>query len=141
MESARRILVVEDQPQFSRALTRVLSHIFGFDVTVAETGEEAVERFANVNPDVLFLDMHLPGINGHETLKIIRSLPNGARLPVVVISGSDAMELVSAMASLEIKGYLLKDWEMSELAELLETIFSELELSCKVPAEQQHPKD
>jgi two-component system, NarL family, invasion response regulator UvrY len=67
-----RVLVVDDQTPFRRAMTAVCSMTHGFEVVgEAESGEEAVETAASTHPDVVLMDINLPGINGIEACRQI----------------------------------------------------------------------
>jgi DNA-binding NarL/FixJ family response regulator len=67
-----RVLVVDDQPPFRRAAIAVCSMTAGFEVVgEAESGEEAVAVAADTNPDVVLMDINLPGINGIEACRQI----------------------------------------------------------------------
>jgi DNA-binding NarL/FixJ family response regulator len=67
-----RVLVVDDQTPFRRAATAVCSMTAGFEVVAeAESGEEAVESAAANRPDVVLMDINLPGINGIEACRQI----------------------------------------------------------------------
>jgi len=123
MEYPIRILIVDDYRPYSHAIQKVLTHQFGFHVTVVESGEEALSRFGHARPDLVIVDMHLPGISGYDTLRSIRSLPNGERVPAVVVSGYEDLDYVQAMALLGVKGYLDKQSAVTELPKLLATIF------------------
>jgi two-component system KDP operon response regulator KdpE len=67
MNSAN-ILVVDDEPQIRRVLRTTLS-FRGYVITEAATGEEAVELVRKIKPDLILLDVNLPGISGIETWK------------------------------------------------------------------------
>ena len=67
-----RVLVVDDQTPFRRAATAVCSMTAGFEVVgEAESGEEAVTIAADTHPDVVLMDINLPGINGIEACRQI----------------------------------------------------------------------
>ena len=86
---ARTILIVDDEVNILRSLEGILSDE-GFDVICAESGAEAIEKIEEVMPDLVFLDIWMPGIGGIETLKKIKKAhPN---LQVVMISGHGNIE-------------------------------------------------
>ena len=72
-----RILVVEDDPRTSASVTLYLRHA-GYDVDVAASGPEALERAAATPPDLLVLDVMLPGIDGIEVCRTLRARSNVA---------------------------------------------------------------
>lgn len=77
-----RVLVVDDEPQIRRALGTNLK-ARGYDVDLAETGEEALRLAAEQRPDVVVLDLGLPGIDG---LEVIGGLRGWTDVPIIVLS-------------------------------------------------------
>lgn len=82
-----RILIVEDKAT-SRELLRTVLENQGHIVVEASDGEEALQQLAQAAPDLVFLDLHLPGRNGYEVLKAIRDDHRLANLPVVALTAS-----------------------------------------------------
>ena len=71
-----RMLVVDDEPDMARGLRRILK-IKGYDVHIAHTGEEAIERAREWHPNGILMDLKMPGINGVDAFREIRSFcPN-----------------------------------------------------------------
>lgn len=78
-----RVLIVDDQEPFRRAATAVVESMEGFEVVGAvPTGEESVTAAAELEPDLVLMDINLPGIDGLEATRQIRLLDNP---PVVVL--------------------------------------------------------
>ena len=84
MRSAR-VLIVEDNPLNLKLVRDVLLKA-GFDVIEARTGEEGVARAQDSKPDVILMDLQLPGINGTEALRMVRNDPSGVDVPVVALT-------------------------------------------------------
>ncbi len=83
MRKGIKILMVDDEAQF-RATTRKILDKKGFDTVMAAGGEEALEKLGE-NPDVVVLDVKMPGMDGHEVLREIKKRrPN---LPVIMLTG------------------------------------------------------
>ena len=83
--AVRRILVVEDNELNLKLVRDVLRHA-GFEVIEARTGEDGVELATECHPDLVLIDLQLPGIDGVETLKLIRSNDGGRKVPVVAVT-------------------------------------------------------
>lgn len=85
MEGMKRILVVDDQPSLRRLMDVVLSDA-GFEVELAEGGEQALRRIGTAPPEVCVLDVMMPRVDGWEVLRAIRDDPSTAELPVVLLT-------------------------------------------------------
>ena len=80
--SAASILVVDDEPQIRRVLRSTLS-FRGYEISEAKSGEEALELARKLKPDLILLDVNLPGISGIETCKEIR---RGSKTPIIMLT-------------------------------------------------------
>jgi two-component system KDP operon response regulator KdpE len=76
------ILVVDDEPQLRRAMKATLTDL-GYSVIEAKTGEEALQTLRTDSPDLILLDLNMPGIGGLETCRAIRET---ADVPIIVLS-------------------------------------------------------
>lgn len=90
-----RILLVDDEPDL-RELLRVTFEGAHVSVVEASSGEEALAELAREVPDALVLDLRLPGMDGANLCRLLRSDESTRRLPVVVLSGGDGIELERA---------------------------------------------
>ncbi len=85
--SGERILVVEDNPKNLKLVRDVLQYS-GYDVVVATCGEDGVRLAAQRHPDLILMDLQLPGIDGTEALRQIRESDAGRTVPVVAVTAS-----------------------------------------------------
>lgn len=85
--SARRVLLVEDNPTNVELARRILSRRAGLAVEAAGTGASAVESWTTSPPDLILLDLHLPDASGVDLFRQLRSDQRTASIPVVVVSG------------------------------------------------------
>ena len=107
MNEPIRILVVDDHPVVRDGLAAMLNTQSDFEVVgEASDGEEALQRVADSDPDVLLLDLEMPGVDGIETLQRLRQSKARARAIVFTVFDTDE-RIVSAMKA-GAKGYLLK---------------------------------
>ena len=81
------ILIADDRPS-SRELLRLVLERDGYDVLEAEDGEQAVDRARSGNPDLILLDLQMPGLDGYAVLAALRSEPRFRRLPVLALTAS-----------------------------------------------------
>ncbi len=91
----QRVLVVDDDKALRFHAAQVLSH-FGLDVSVADSGEEALEKLDRERIDAVLLDLRMPVMDGFETCRRIRALPFGKSLPVIVATGLDDIVAVES---------------------------------------------
>ncbi|HUS80115.1 MAG TPA: response regulator transcription factor [Armatimonadota bacterium] len=107
----RRILIVEDDPQCSKLVATKLE-AEGFDVTIAETGEQGLEIIEEDMPDLLILDLLLPGIDGIEVCRAIRRKLD---LPIIMLTAkSDEIDVVIGL-EVGADDYITKPFGMREL--------------------------
>jgi len=119
MENVKRILIVEDDRSLIDALKEHLSKVTKHELYIALTGEEALKILEEKSPDVLLLDMQLPGIKGTQILEIIRKkYPN---TKVLVITTYDR-QVKKIVAELGVDGFFPKPLEINEVAERLEEV-------------------
>ncbi|HEX4782098.1 MAG TPA: response regulator [Usitatibacter sp.] len=83
---ARRILVVEDNPDSAESL-KLLLRSFGHEVSVVNDGREAVAVARRMRPDVILLDIGLPGMDGFHVAKALRELPETSAARLIAVSG------------------------------------------------------
>lgn len=107
MSGAPVVLLVEDN-QRNLKLARDVLEYAGFTVRVAGTGEEAVERASDVLPDVILMDLQLPGIDGHTALGRLRDDPRTAGIPVVALTALAMRQDRERAMSAGFDGYLEK---------------------------------
>ena len=106
-----RVLVVDDEPQILRALSINL-RARGYDVDLAPSGEEALRQAADHHPDVVILDLGLPGISG---IDVIRGLRGWSSVPIIVLSAREAEADKIAALDAGADDYVTKPFGMDEL--------------------------
>jgi two-component system KDP operon response regulator KdpE len=110
-KSGARILVVDDEREILRALQRNLS-AHGYEVFTAESGEQALSEIASHRPDLVVLDLGLPGISGMEVCRRVRAESN---LPIVVLSVKDSERDKVMALDLGADDYVSKPFGMDEV--------------------------
>ena len=104
-------MIVEDEAAVARGVQFALERE-GYSVTVVPTGEEALQQFADIAPDIVLLDVRLPGIDGFEVCRRLRAQ---SRAPVLFLTARD--DEVDKVVGLEIGAddYLVKPFSVREL--------------------------
>lgn len=106
-----RVLVADDEPQITRTLTTNLT-TRGYDVDTAATGEAALVMAAERHPDVVILDLGLPGIDG---IEVIEGLRGWSQVPIIVLSVRDRESDKVAALDAGADDYVSKPFSMNEL--------------------------
>jgi two-component system response regulator RegX3 len=106
-----RVLVIEDEPSFVEALELSLT-AEGFEVDSAMDGRTGLDLFARNRPDVVLLDLMLPGIQGLDVLRLLRKESD---VPVIVVSAKDAEADVVTALELGADDYVTKPYSIREL--------------------------
>jgi putative two-component system response regulator len=111
-----RILVVEDERHTRAAIQRALQGLGFRDVVVCASGEEALVAVVEDPPDLMVLDLHLPGMDGFGVLEALRPLLGGdGFLPVLVVTGEQAWEHRQRALRMGAKDLLHKPFDVAEL--------------------------
>lgn len=118
-----RVLVVDDHDLVRTGITRMLSDIDGFKVVgQAESGEEALKAARDLRPDVVLMDVKMPGIGGLEaTRKMLRSHPD---VKVVVVTVCEEDPFPTRLLQAGAAGYLTKGAGLTEMVQAIRLVFA-----------------
>lgn len=83
------LLIIDDDAGDLRLTQKMIENGGNFHVTLAEGGKDALEVLNTLTPDVIILDLFMPGLNGFDLLEIFRSDPRLNRIPVIILTGAD----------------------------------------------------
>jgi putative two-component system response regulator len=119
--SCKRILIVDDDI----AIRYLLRHLLDEEYCLAEasTGEEAIAMLAGVGPDLVMLDIMMPGIDGHETCRRIHSNPSSRGIQVVMMSARSSREEQLRAFAAGADDYIVKPFDPHELRSRLRLHF------------------
>ncbi|EFK11319.1 response regulator receiver domain protein [delta proteobacterium NaphS2] len=116
-----RVLMVDDEDQFRSTTSKILTRR-GYETTVAENGEAAVQIIKNAKQDVVVLDVKMPGMDGHEALHEIKKIdPN---VQVIMLTGHGSVDSAKKSLKGEAFDYLNKPCDMDLLASKIEDAFN-----------------
>jgi DNA-binding response OmpR family regulator len=116
-----KVLVIDDEPSIVDLFTEYLNGQ-GFDVISAGGGEEGLDRLRLDGPDIVLLDMRMPGLDGLETLRRIRKINMG--VPVLMISGNDDIAAAKEAIALGAFDYTLKPVDFNYLGRALDKMLA-----------------
>ena len=124
MEPQKPILIVEDEKSLMEAVRIKLTHD-GFTTSCAGSAEEAEEIMKTTQPSLIWLDLMLPGMQGLDFLRKVRTTEEGAKIPVVVVSNSGSPDKIRESKELGVETYFVKaDWRLEEIIGVVRTILS-----------------
>ncbi|NEO86418.1 MAG: CHASE2 domain-containing protein [Spirulina sp. SIO3F2] len=120
----RRILVVDDQPSNRRLLCQMLAH-WGFELREASDGHDALAQWQAWQPELIWMDMRMPGMDGYEaTQRIKAQAPN---LPIIAVTASALEEEKAAVLALGCDDFVRKPFEEQTI---LQQVAQHLQLHC-----------
>ena len=114
-----KVLVVDDEDDIRRIARISLAAVGGMEVCEANSGAAAVERARRDDPDVVLLDMMMPGMDGVATLRALRAQPETAEIPIVFLTAKAASFEEGRIRALGARGVLVKPFDPMTLPNLL----------------------
>jgi len=119
--SRRRILVVDDNQDAAESLAALLA-IIGHDTRMAHDGSDAVKQAGDFRPEIVFLDIGMPVLDGHETAKLIRQQPWGKDMVLVALTGWGQTEDRRRSKDAGFNHHLVKPADPAVVQQLLATL-------------------
>ena len=118
----RTILIVDDDESIRRLIATTLEDVSGYRLEQAGDGAEAVERAREARPQIVFLDIEMPGVNGIEACRRLRSEPATAEATIVMLTGEtgDIAERSAQAAGADL--FLTKPFSPLHLLQLVDRI-------------------
>lgn len=115
-ERPATVLVVEDEPDIRRITRLALAEVGGLDVQCCGDGDEALRVAAATRPDLILLDVMLPGMDGPATLEALRRNPETGDIPVIFVSAKVQRPEVAAYLGQGVIGVIPKPFDPMTLA-------------------------
>jgi two-component system response regulator (stage 0 sporulation protein F) len=109
-----KILVVEDETSIREMLVGFLKHQ-GYTVSSASNGLEALEQVHKESPEIMLLDVNMPGMNGIEVLQQVRK--QDKQLKIIMMSGTERPETIKSMMGPPVVNFLTKPFPLQKLKE------------------------
>ncbi|HUG47326.1 MAG TPA: HD domain-containing phosphohydrolase [Candidatus Limnocylindria bacterium] len=121
-DRAPLVLVIDDDEAQRHALTRMLRHE-GYGAQAAPDGESGLRAVRELNPQLVVLDLSLPGVDGYEVCRRLRGDPQTATLPVIVLTGHTAIGDMVAALDAGADDFLPKPFQQAELFARIRSAF------------------
>jgi signal transduction histidine kinase/ActR/RegA family two-component response regulator len=119
--TAIRVLYIEDNPANIEVVARFLRTRPGIRLQSVTSGHAGLEVATREIPDLILLDLHLPGLHGAEVLKRLRDKPATAGIPVAILSADASPAIIRQMRARGVIAYLTKPLDLTELGQLLDS--------------------
>ena len=126
MSALDKILYVEDDPDIQAIAVMVLDSVSGFKLEPCSSGNEAVTKAAAFNPDLVLLDVMMPGMDGPETLQALRKIPELEKTPIVFMTAKVQPQEVQGYLELGAVGVIAKPFDPMTLADQLREIWAKV---------------
>lgn len=121
-----KILIVDDEPNIVVPL-QFLMERNGYQVMVAASGEEALESISKFKPDLILLDIMLPGVNGYEVCQIIRENPEWQKTKIIFLTAMGRDLDVAKGMMLSADAYITKPFSTSDVVEKVKGLLKGVE--------------
>ena len=117
------ILIVEDNDK-NLKLVRDVLQVKGFSTLEAGTAEDGIRLARERNPDLILMDIHLPGMNGIEALKVLRSDPATAAIPVIAVTASVMPQDRNQITEAGFNAYVAKPINLKEFLDAVRNMLA-----------------
>lgn len=116
MKSLSKILCVEDEADIQTVAKMALETVGGFNVEMCGSGEEALRKAPDFQPDLILLDVMMPGMDGLATYRAVRELPEAGETPVVFMTAKSQDHEVAQLLEMGALGVISKPFDPIELS-------------------------
>jgi DNA-binding NtrC family response regulator len=122
-DKLKKILIIDDDESFRKFLKKVVSINYECEIETAENPKIAFKKIGESKPDLIFLDMEMPLMDGFTILKNIRINKKTANIPVIVVTAIASRDLLQGLAKLNVSSYLIKPPEIKKVISEVDKIF------------------
>lgn len=123
----KRILYVEDEDDIRAVAELALVNVAGFQLLACASGAEALEMAEEFRPDLLLLDVMMPGMDGPATLRALRGLPSLSETPAIFMTAKVQPEEVNRYLELGAQDVIAKPFDPMLLGDQLRNVWRRLE--------------
>jgi two-component system, OmpR family, response regulator len=122
-KALKKILCIEDEADIRTVAEMALGSVGGFKVLLCSSGAEAIEKAARFKPDLMLLDVMMPGMDGPDTLKALRALPGMATVPAVFLTAKALPSEIARYKKLGALDIIAKPFDPMTLADHVKNIW------------------
>lgn len=122
-QQLRRITYVEDEPDIGAIVQLALEEIGGYSLSLCRSGPEAVQKVALFNPELVLLDVMMPGMDGVQTFHLLKALPGMRRTPIVFVTAKAQTHEVAHYRSLGAADVIAKPFNPITLPDHVRSIW------------------
>lgn len=119
-QNKARLLVVDDESFNFTFYTHVLGE--QFELKYAQSGEQCLKEALTFHPDVIMLDVCMPGLDGFDTCRILKNTPETKDIPILMVSGLESEAAKKHAFEVGCDGFFVKPLAVNELMERLQTL-------------------
>ena len=123
MISLQRVLHVDDEPDIWQVAKMTLETIGGFTVEACSSGQEAIDKAPGFAPDIILLDVMMPGMDGPTTLQELRKLPETSKTPVIFMTAKVQAHEVEEYKNLGATDVITKPFDPMTLSDQVKDIW------------------
>lgn len=123
----KRVSYVEDEPDIRAVAELALTAVGGFELDVSSCGAEAVEKIPQFNPDLVLLDVMMPGMDGTEVFRRLETMPEFPATPVVFMTAKAQRHEIEQYYQLGASGVISKPFDPMTLANTVRAIWERIQ--------------
>lgn len=121
---SKKILIIDDEPELVRAI-EIRLKAAGYKTECAYDGLTGIDKAKETKPDIIILDIIMPGMTGYDVCKSIKADEKTKDIPILVLSASQQLNLEAKCKELGIRHFVLKPFEAKELLGLVNELIGE----------------
>jgi two-component system, OmpR family, alkaline phosphatase synthesis response regulator PhoP len=115
-----KVLVIDDDPN-AVSILQIILEDKGYEMIWANDGETAIQKVYEQNPDVIMLDVMMPGMDGYQVCEVLKNNPKTKDIPVIMLTAKDMGEDVEKALSKKVDWYIAKPYDSKYLVNKIET--------------------
>jgi two-component system, OmpR family, response regulator VicR len=124
MANAKTVVCIEDEPEMITLIKAILSRR-GYEVVGAASGREGLEIVSQLKPDMVLLDLMMPGMDGWEVYQKLKANPETQNLPVIVVTAkAQSIDKMLGLHIAKVDDYIAKPFTPQELVESIEKVLA-----------------